>query len=47
MSILLSHYKQLSQCISEVEQIRAKINCKKKGLTKKEEKQEAFVMGYF
>jgi hypothetical protein len=37
ISILLYHYKQLTQCISEVEQIEAKIDSKKgRELTKKE-----------
>jgi hypothetical protein len=42
MSILLYHYKQLTQCISEVERIEAKVNSKKRrGLTKvREEKQQ-------
>jgi hypothetical protein len=41
MSILLYNYKQLTRCTSEVERIDLKVNdSKKKGLTKKEEKQE-------
>jgi hypothetical protein len=40
MSILLYHYKQLIECISEVEQIDAKVNSKKKVLTKKKEEEE-------
>jgi hypothetical protein len=40
MSILLYHYKQLIECISEVEQIDAKVNSKKKVLTKKKKKKE-------
>jgi hypothetical protein len=35
MSILFHHYKELKECISQVEQIDTKINSKKKGLTKK------------
>jgi hypothetical protein len=39
--ILMSiHYKQLTECISEVEQIDAKVNSKKKVLTKKKEEEE-------
>jgi hypothetical protein len=30
MSILLYHYKQITECISEVEQIETKVNSKKK-----------------
>jgi hypothetical protein len=41
MSILLYHYKQLTQCISEVEQIEERVNSKKrKWLTKKEGKEK-------
>jgi hypothetical protein len=40
LSILLYHYKQLTECISEVEQIDAKVNSKKKVLTKKKKKKE-------
>ncbi len=40
MSILLYHYKQLTECISEVEQIESKVNSKKvRELTKKEEEE--------
>jgi hypothetical protein len=40
MSILLYHYKQLTECFSEVEEIEAKVNSKKKEwLTKKEEQE--------
>jgi hypothetical protein len=39
MSILLYHYKQLIECISEVEQIDAKVNSKKKVLTKKKKEE--------
>ncbi len=36
ISILFHHYKELKECISEVEQIEAKVNSKKKEwLTKK------------
>ena len=38
--ILLYHYKQLTECISEVEQIDAKVNSKKKVLTKKKKKKK-------
>jgi hypothetical protein len=44
MSILLYHFKQLTQCISEAERIEAKLNSKNKELLTKEkekEKQEA------
>jgi hypothetical protein len=41
MSILLYDYKELTQCMSEVEQIEAKVNSKKKEwLTKKEEEKQ-------
>jgi hypothetical protein len=41
MSILLYHYKQLTECISEVERIEARVNSKKrKWLTKKEEQEK-------
>ncbi len=43
MSILLYDYKQLTECISEVEQIESKVNSKKKDwstMKKKEEEQE-------
>src|ERR671922_2823480 len=42
MSILLYHYKQLTQCISEVERIEAKVNSnkKKEWLTIKEEEEK-------
>jgi hypothetical protein len=43
MSILLYHYKQLTECISEVERIEDKVNNSKKkrrGLTKKEEEKQ-------
>ncbi len=36
ISILFHHYKELIQCISEVEQIEVIVNSKKKGLTKEE-----------
>jgi hypothetical protein len=40
MSILLYHYKELTECISEVERIESRVNNskRKKGLTKEEEK---------
>jgi hypothetical protein len=38
MSILFHHYKELKECISDVERIEGKVNSsKKKELTKKEE----------
>ncbi len=40
MSILLYHFKQLTQCISEVERIEARLNGKNKGSTKEKEKEE-------
>ena len=43
MSILLYHYKQLTECIKEVERIEGKVNSRKKeeeGLTIKEEGEE-------
>ena len=42
MSILFHHYRELKECISEVEQLEAKVNNgkKKKGLPKEEEKQQ-------
>jgi hypothetical protein len=41
MSILFHHYKELLVCMSEVEQMEAKVNNgKKKGLTEEDEKQE-------
>jgi hypothetical protein len=41
MSILLYDFKQLTQCISEVESIETKVNSKKKEwLTKKKEEEE-------
>lgn len=41
MSILFHHYRELKECISGVEQIvDTKINSKKKGLMKKEEKEK-------
>jgi hypothetical protein len=42
ISILFHHYKELTQCMSEIEQIESKVNNTKKrrGLTIKEEKQE-------
>ncbi len=33
MSILLHHFKELTECISEVERIETKVNRKKRGLT--------------
>jgi hypothetical protein len=40
MSILFHHYKELTEIISEVEQVEAKVNSKKKGLMTKEEEKE-------
>jgi hypothetical protein len=41
MSILLYHYKQLTECIEEVERIDVRVSSKNKVLTnKKEEKEE-------
>ncbi len=42
MSILLYHYKQLTECISEVERIETKVNSSKKieWLMKKKEGEE-------
>jgi hypothetical protein len=42
MSILFHHYKQLAECISEVEQIEAKVNSSKRrrGLRIKEEEEQ-------
>jgi hypothetical protein len=37
LSILFHHYKQLTECVERVEQIEARVNIKKKGLTKEEE----------
>jgi hypothetical protein len=33
MSILLHHFKELTECIEQVERIETKVNRKKKGLT--------------
>ena len=42
MSILFHHYKELNQCIKEVEQIEeARASSKKKGLRKAEEQRQA------
>jgi Na+-transporting methylmalonyl-CoA/oxaloacetate decarboxylase gamma subunit len=40
MSILLYHFKELSQCISEVERIEARLNSKYKESTKEKEEEE-------
>jgi hypothetical protein len=37
MSILFHHYRELKECIPEVEQIKARVNGKKEGLMRKEE----------
>lgn len=41
ISILFHHYKELLQCISDVEHIEAKVNNKHRRLTVIEEKQDA------
>src|SRR5215212_5674693 len=41
MSILLHHFKELTECIKEVERIEAKVNSMKtEGLTRDEEEEE-------
>ena len=42
MSILLYHYKQLTECISEVERIETRVNSKKKewSITMKKEEEK-------
>jgi len=41
MSIVFHHFKQLTECIEQVEWIEDRVNSKNKGLTiKEEEKQE-------
>jgi hypothetical protein len=41
MSILLHHFKELTECIKEVERIEAKVNTmKNEGLTEKEEERQ-------
>ena len=40
MSILLYHFKQLSQCVSEAERIEAKLNSKYEDSTKEKEMEE-------
>jgi uncharacterized membrane protein len=51
MSILLYDYKQLTECISEVEQIEARVNSKKKDWStvkkKEEEEMPTTLDGYF
>jgi hypothetical protein len=51
MSILLHHYKELRECISEVERIEARANDnsskKRSGLTIKEEILTTALDGYF
>jgi hypothetical protein len=39
MSILLYHFKQLTQCVSEVERLEARLNGKNKGLEKEKEEE--------
>src|SRR5687768_12068619 len=41
MSILFHHYKELTECIEQVEEIEARVNSKKKVLKEEEEKEEA------
>ncbi len=41
MSILFHHYKELTKCIEQVEEIEARVNSKKKVLKEEEEKEEA------
>ena len=40
MSILLYNYKQLTECISEIERIEIRVNSKKRLMEKEEEKEE-------
>jgi hypothetical protein len=40
ISILFHHYKELNECISELERIEMKVYIKNKGLTIKEEEKE-------
>ena len=40
MSILLYHYKQLTECVSEVERIEGKVNSKKKDWSTMKNKEE-------
>ena len=40
MSILLHHFKELTECIDEVERIEGRLNGKNKGSTKEKEKEE-------
>jgi hypothetical protein len=42
MSILLHHFKELTECIKEIERLEAKLNSKNKGelLTKEKEEEE-------
>jgi hypothetical protein len=46
MSILLYDYKQLTECISEVERIENKVNSKNNGWTKKEERKKCLQLPY-
>ncbi len=49
MSILLYHFKELTECISEVGRIEAKVNSNKKeewSITRKEEEEEEDVKQY-
>ena len=47
MSILLYHYKELTECISEVERIEVRVNSKKKRRLTKEEKEEKEEVPYY
>jgi hypothetical protein len=40
MSILFHHYKELTECIEQVEEIEARVNSKKKVLKEEEEEKE-------
>jgi hypothetical protein len=40
MSILFHHYKELTECIEQVEEIEARVNSKKKVLKEEEEEEE-------
>ena len=40
MSILFHHYKQLTECITEVEHLDARVNSSKKRLMEEQKKEE-------
>lgn len=44
MSILLYHYKQLTKCTSEVEQIEARVNKHRRSTKKEEEKEDSMAV---